>query len=239
MARRGNRVDDTVDAQEEKQDDERPRRRRGSSEDEAPAKKSRSPQGGWGEFDKARKGIQSNAFPEFWKPVEEETLVKFLDDAPFASYGLHWFDEIRKGRKGFECLATQPDPEPCPACDLLSDNARLQVLFNLVVFDEETGDAEVRVLRCGVTLANQLKSLAESRNGPLTKHYWDISASGSGGSYSANCNVVKERDLTEDWDLKPLTEDEIESFNAERYDAGLIKFPTKAELKRVVEDLLD
>lgn len=221
-----------------------------SNEDRETKRRRATASGGWGEFKKTREATKSSKFADIWKPSETETLVKFLDDAPFASYGLHWFDEIAKGRKGFECIkGIEGDgygkKNECPACDLLNDNPKLNALFNVVVFDttdpdsSSYGEFSVKVLKCGVTLTEQLQGLAESeRTGPLTKLYWEITASGKGGSYSANCAPIKERDVVEDWEIEPLTEDDLDTARKSAFGPEYVEYPTLSELKKIVESIL-
>ncbi len=222
---------ENTDAEYEDDDDEDepPRRGKKSSRGKAPP----PIKGGWGEFQRQRKANTQAFFPERFTPTEEETLTKFVDDEPFASYALHWFAEL-SGRKGFVCLK-----EDCPPCDNLGDSPGTKVAFNVIVFDED-GEPSNKVLICGVKLAGQLEKIANSKQGPLSRHY--ISISKSGNSFQTTSyvtNVVKERDVEEDWEIEPLSKTELKEFKAKAYDASVITYPSRKEMKEVVRELSD
>lgn len=264
-ARRGSAApDDTPEWPAKSDDDEAPaprgRARRGSartseSSEGASAPKRARGRSGWDnveEQQKVTKTTSSDYVPKetIWKPDEEVTLVKFVEDAPFVSYAQHWINSKPKGRAGWECIAPLPyDETPediakygevgdCPLCETLDESPRMQVMFNVIIFNEEKEDWEYRVLRAGVTLTDQLKSLNDGRHGPLSSHYWEMSATGTKGSYSPNCLVVKDRDLPEDWDLEPLTDAQMETLLAGAFDESVISFPTSKQLEDLLDDML-
>jgi len=184
-----------------------------------------------------------------WKPGEEFTLVKFVADEPFVSYAQHWINAKPKGRAGWECIAPLPYDDDdsdkygevgdCPLCEFLDDGPRMQVMFNVIIFNEDLDEWEYRVLRAGVTLTDQLKALNEGRHGPLSKFYWEIMATGTKGSYSPNCSVVRDRDLPEDWDLDPLSEDAVEELTANAYTEDIISFPTYKQLEDLIDEMME
>lgn len=237
--------------------DERPSRRRSSSSDsdDSGPKRARGRRG-WGAADEQHAVTKSSGtgyVPKemIWKPDEEFTLVKFVADEPFVSYAQHWINSKPKGRAGWECIAPLPYDDTdegyekygevgdCPLCEFLDDGPRMQVMFNVIIFNEEIDEWEYRVLRAGVTLTDQLKALNEGRHGPLSKYYWEIMATGTKGSYSPNCSVVRDRDLPEDWDLDPLTDDEIAEMTAEAYDEDIITFPTYLQLEDLIDTMME
>ena len=259
--RRRSRDDDDEDEDDEDDEEEeepRSRRRKSSAskrrrprdddddddddEDERPRKKSKKRKannvGGWGGYHQTK--AKGSNYADRWKPGKDETLVKFIEDEPFATFNLHWFNEIKEGKKGFICLESPSLDldEECPACDM-SHRPSPKALFNVVVFDED-GDPELKVLDAGTRLAGQLEQVHTGKSGPLSKHYWAMTASGTGGQYSANVNVVKARDIEEDWGFEPLTKDEIEEFieNAHVLE-DVDQIPDRKEFKQVMRDLDD
>lgn len=241
-------------------------RRRGGSE-EAPSRRRSSGGGedsgptrargrrGWGSVEQNKEHTKStggNYVPKetVWKPDEEITLVKFVSDEPFVSYAQHWINSKPKGRAGWECISPLPYDDTdegyekygevgdCPLCDFLDESPRMQVMFNVIIFNEEKEDWEYRVLRAGVTLTDQLKALNDGRHGPLSKNYWEIMATGTKGSYSPNAQLVRDRDLPEDWDLDPLTEEDIERLTEDAFDETVISFPTLRQLEDLVDEML-
>ena len=101
-------------------------------------------------------------------------------------------------------------------------------------------DLVLRAGDAGTRLAGQLEQVHTGKSGPLSKHYWAMTASGTGGQYSANVNVVKARDIEEDWGFEPLTKDEIEEFieNAHVLE-DVDQIPDRKEFKQVLRDLDD
>lgn len=239
-------------------EDERPsRRRRGSSDEDDSDRPSRARgRRGWGAADEQHSITKSSTtgyVPSdmIWKPDDEFTLVKFVADEPFVSYAQHWINSKPKGRAGWECIAPLPYDDTdegfekygevgdCPLCEFLDDGPRMQVMFNVIIFNEDTEEWEYRVLRAGVTLTDQLKALNEGRHGPLSKYYWEIMATGTKGSYSPNCSVVRDRDLPEDWDLDPLSDEEIAELTAEAYDEDVVSFPTYRQLEDLIDTMME
>lgn len=240
-------------------EDERPsRRRRGSSDAEDDSDRPSRARGrrGWGAADEQHSITKSSTtgyVPSdmIWKPDDEFTLVKFVADEPFVSYAQHWINSKPKGRAGWECIAPLPYDDTdegfekygevgdCPLCEFLDDGPRMQVMFNVIIFNEDTEEWEYRVLRAGVTLTDQLKALNEGRHGPLSKYYWEIMATGTKGSYSPNCSVVRDRDLPEDWDLDPLSDEEIAELTAEAYDEDVVSFPTYRQLEDLIDTMME
>lgn len=187
--------------------------------------------GGWEHFNKLRK--ENSNFPEEFKPTDDEQLVKFLDDVPFTSYKLHWFQEIRQGQKGFMCIG-----ENCPACEAGDSNPALKALFNVVLFEPD-GSAEVKVLVAGSRLGATLEAVATSKKGPLTKHYYGISKSGPKKNPTYVVSDYRERDLEKEWEIEPLSREEIKQFSKQKFGPEYYekKAPSRKELRAVVRDV--
>lgn len=218
---------------DEEDDDDEPRKGKGRRVSENVA--------GWGGYKKARE--KTSSFAQKWKPeVGTDSVVKFLDDEPFASYAIHWFDELGKGKKkGWMCLESIGE-ERCPACSV-GDRPKGKALFAVVAYNDD-GEPESQILEAGTWLADQLENLAESKNGPLSKHYWVITPSGGGkkGPVNYSLSVLKERDEEEwdDWELDPLTDDELEEFGEVEHTLDEVeKVPSYKEFKAVVDSLDD
>lgn len=259
--RRRRARDDDDDEEDDEEEEERPRRRgaraekpaRGrrrsardddddEEEEERPRrKKSSRSAAGWGHYQKAKE--KTSKFTNGWKPSpdDDESLIKFLDDEPFGSYAVHWFMELPRGtKKSWMCLESLPDPEPCPACEI-GDSPKGKALFRVAVFDDE-GQPEVRVLEAGTWLADDLEKKASSKLGPLSKHYWSISASGGGntGPVRYSLESFRDRELEEDWGFPPLSEEELEELEEVTFELeDLEQVPNRSEFKKVVRSLDD
>lgn len=219
--------------EDEDDEDEKPRRRARSrdedddedaeDEDEEPRNASIA-KAGWGA---AKKNTTSGDFAnEFKFDDGVETLVKFLDDEPFASYKEHWIE--RKGKKSFMCLGSNA----CPLCKV-GDIARGKTAFNIAVLSGD--EVEVQALVCGPRLLKQIETLHKGKNGPLTTHYWSLTRTGKKSETSYPMQVVKARDL-EDWDLE---EDDIlkDLKGLKLYTADIFKPMSKSALKEVADEI--
>lgn len=227
------------------QEDEetKPRRGRGrsSKDDEEP----QEVRGGWGAW-RDNKAKYSNFGEEFKVDYKRRYLILILDDEPFATFGQHWLDDMPpKTRKSYICLGMD-----CPLCDVLGDEARPLALFNVVEFvetkrgDETIMEPKLKVWQIGSSIAGQLEDLSEDpKTSPLSDHYWQVSKSkqgtGKGGSTVYSISMVKERDLEEDWNLAPLTDDEFEALKAKSFDSTYVKRDTRSDLQEIADDLAE
>lgn len=188
-------------------------------------------QRGWNAYaDQKKKGGE---FADNFTPSEELTLIKFLDEVPFDSYREHWVDELKAGtRKSRTCLG-----DDCPLCEI-GHQARLRVCFNIIDWSD-VDKPVLKVWLVGVRLAESIKNFAEQpKTSPINEHgrYWSISRTGKGNKTEYNLNPVKSRDLDEDWDRDPLTEDEIEDLG-QGQDGPFSKHESYDELAEVADQI--
>jgi hypothetical protein len=179
-----------------------------ASEDDAQESKVTKPaQSGWDSAEKALKSEKSDDYIQDLKFDEEPVLVKFIGDGPFKVYRQHWIE--RQGKKSFVCLE-----DDCPLCEILGDEPRNKFSFTVAILSE--GAPEIRVLTASPTLFRQLKAAHEdARKGPLNKHFWALSRTGTGPKTTYIIDMVRARDLEEEWDLNPVALDEaLEEFEA-------------------------
>lgn len=194
-------------------------------EDEAPARK--VVRGGWNAIDQVKTGTTDYAIR--LKLSEETQIIKFIGDAPYASYGQHWLE--RSGQKSFICLG-----EDCPLCKA-GDRPAKRSAFNVALLAE--GEEPVlRSLEVGPRVIDQLKNFHNSdRTGPLDKHYWAISRTGKGATSSTLLQMVKAADL-EEWGISALTEEELAEFKETAYTSDIIKVPSKRDLMQIASEEL-
>lgn len=200
-------------------------------EPETPAARSSSlVRPGW---DTAKKKIKEvkKTYADDWLPPEGSTLVKFLEDEPFASVGSHWVDEIKEGQRSFYCLE-----EDCPLCDV-GQRVMVYIYFNVVELPVKGGKPEVKALRASPTLATQIEEAHNSARGPLSRHYWMITRKnikrGKGSKTEYTLDGFKARDLADDLDLDPAAiAASLEG--AEPYTADIIKLPSREDLEEIV-----
>lgn len=188
--------------------------------------------GGWQQVD-ALKSTDSN-YAQRLKVSEEVQVIKFIEDEPYAAWHQHWVE--RDGQKSFVCIR-ELEERGCPICEL-GNRPSQRVAFNVLLMNVG-GPSALRSLEIGPRVVDQLRNLNKApQTGPLTKHYWAISRTGKGATTSYNLQVIRERDIAEEWKIEPLSEAVLAKHKEEKYDSSIIKVPTYAELLAIAsEDL--
>lgn len=187
--------------------------------------------GGWSTVDEL---AQDSGYAQRLKVSEEIQVVKFLSDEPYAAWHQHWIE--RDGQKSFICIR-EMEERGCPICE--SGNRPSQrVAFNVALLAPNATPLN-RSFEVGPRVVDQLRNLNKApQSGPLPKHYWAVSRSGKGATTAYNLQVVRERDLLEEWLITPLTEDVYAKLSEAKYTSEIIKVPTYAELFAIAsEDL--
>lgn len=200
------------------------------SEDVAP-KHGTTVQAGWGAADAALKPKrESGDYPTDFRFSEQQQLVRFLENEPFAVYDQHWIDRT-EGKRSFVCLG-----DDCPLCTILGDKARAKFAFNVLVLSDE--EPNVQILTAPPTFARQLRAANDDpRRGPLTKFYWSISRQGSGPQTTYTLDRVRGTDLAEEWDLDP---EKVEGIATEStlYTNDAIYVNERTELLQIARSLV-
>lgn len=175
---------------------------------------------------------ESSSYASNFKVSDEEVLVKFLDDAPFVTYYQHWLQEL-DGKKSFVCSGAD-----CPLCEI-GDEPRFLAAFN--VADLRDGEPEVKVWEASPQPAGEIQEMAKNaRFKPINRDdlYFAVSRKkGKNGFWSYTLVPVKDRDLEDDWDIEPLTGDELDDLMDKRYDESIVRISTREDLLDVVEEL--
>lgn len=190
---------------------------------------------GWGAAEKVK--TADSAFAQRLKLGDDPVIIKFLEDEPYASFRFHWIE--RQGQKSFTCIADL-DPKGCPLCDAGS-RPSTRFAFNVALLEPDT-DPMVKSYEVGPRAIDQLKNFhTNPTQGPLSKHYWAVSRTGKGTTSATNHQVVKERDLTDDWEgINPLNERDIRDLRSQAYSPEIIQIPERKTLQAVaIEDLDD
>ena len=213
----------------------------GDSEDSAPKGRRRTAQAekpkvvkpkvaaGWDAADAAK----SDDFPDELTVTDEAILIHFLDDEPFAVYKQHWIE--RKGKKSWICLK-----DNCPLCEDIGDRPSAKILFNVVDFTDP--DKPVNMLwTVGSRVSTTLKNLNKDKKvGPINRDdiYFSVSKTGSGTKTVTVVTPVKARDLVEDWEIEPLSAEEIDDFDAKAYESDVVEYHTKNQLTEIADEIL-
>jgi hypothetical protein len=212
-----------------KDDDEitaKPRPARVADEDDAP-KARRVVRSGWSGVDSVKTGDSNYAVR--LKLTEDTQIIRFIGDAPYASYGQHWLE--RSGQKSFVCIG-----EDCPLCKAGSRPSKRHN-FNVALLTEGE-DPALRSLEIGPRVIDQLKNFHNSdRTGPLDKHYWAISRTGKGATSSTLLQMVKAADL-EEWGLAVITPEQLAELTEGAYTEEIIQVPSKRDLMQIASEEL-
>ncbi|MGW3860273.1 hypothetical protein ACWEDZ_02145 [Streptomyces sp. NPDC005047] len=170
---------------------------------------------GWDDVDK----IASAAGGDMYlKVTENRTVIKILADGPFDVFASHWIDEIEDGSKSVRCWGN-PD---CPLCQIGDKAKRFSACFDVVSLEDPDYPA-FKTWDVGIKIARQLKDIAtDSKRGPLDRPdlYFTIRKETKKKSVEYTLERVKERDLEEEYNVSPLTEEALERFRAERHEYG-------------------
>lgn len=188
---------------------------------------------GWGNVDTTKQA--DSPYAQRLKVEEKPVIVKFLEDEPYTSYRQHWVE--RQGQKSFTCLA-DIHPQGCPLCDA-GHRPSARFAFNVALMSED-GETVVRSYEVGPRAIDGLKNFHQDpRQGPLPKHYWAISRSGKGPTSQTNHQMVRDRDLEEEWNITPLTESDLESIKGQAYDASIVPIPNRKTLVDIATEEMD
>ena len=196
-------------------------------EDEVPDRSSLI-QKGWGAAKKAMS--ESSNFTNDFRFTDEPALVKFLSNEPF-TFKQH-FLEKKSGKKSYVCLGKE-----CPLCRVLGDTPSNKFAFPIVNLDAE--GYPVQLLVAGPRLCGMLEKMdADTRQGPLVKNFYTLARSGTKSSTSYAVQMVKPRDLAEDFDLDlEEVEDFLDKVKTPGPEAVFVN--SKSELLDIAHDLSD
>jgi len=219
---------------EEAADEDTPRRSRRAATSDDDADESDRPvlSGGWDGFEKTKAEVPSQ-FGEEFKIPEGDTVVKFLDEGPFVTYKQHWVEGLPQGsKKSWVCVG-----DDCPLCDIGNDVA---VISGFNIFHLQQRKNLYILLR--ITAASAIANLsAKKASSPINRDdlYWvitkEVKGQGRQKKTITSFHPVKERDLEEDWEISPLTDDQIEKAEANVLTAKAIYTHSRSELAEVAE----
>jgi hypothetical protein len=202
-------------------------------EETAPARPANAPRiirRGWGAVEQAK--TADSPFAQRLRVAEEPTIIKFVEDEPYATFRQHWLE--RQGQKSFTCIA---DIEDCPLCKA-GNRPATRFAFNVVLLSPDT-EPLLKSYEVGPRVIDQLKNFhTDPRQGPLSKHYWAVSRSGKGATSATNHQLVKERDLDE-WKIEALTETDIKALRKQAYGPEIIQIPSRKDLLKIAVEELD
>lgn len=169
---------------------------------------------GWG----GAKQMQSQ-YSDFMNRLvmkEETKIIRFMDDAPFATVAMHWFDRgSGKKKQRQSVLCRGGGAKGCPLCSI-GDQPKVSYNFNVV---ELTDGAPVHWnLECGVRLFKDIEKAAKNpKFGPLSAKFYAYTREGM----SQNDTKYKLDVIRRESDIEEL---------AEEYSLGEINVPDWEEI---------
>lgn len=215
-------------------EDDRPRRRRSRRDDDDEPKRGTTTLGGrgWGGYDTVKSVGGSYNRP--WTLPDDPTIVKIMDEEPFANYAEHWVT-LSEGKRSFTCLG-----DNCPLCDA-GVQRQSATCFNILVF-ENPEKPTLEFWKVSKTVAATLKTFSENKaTSPLNREdlYFEVfKTKGRGGNSRTSIQKVKARDLLEDYDIDPLTDEELEDFESKMFEEEDVTYVrTRSELRDIANDL--
>jgi hypothetical protein len=215
-------------ADEDDDDDDAPVRK-ATKVAEAPRRLIR---GGWEGVSQLKSSITDSSYAQRLKIAEEPIIIKFLEAAPYAAYRQHWME--RTGQKSFTCIANL-DERGCPLCES-GNKPSNKFAFNVILLTQGE-DPVLRSYEVGSRVIDQLKNFNDDpRQGPLPKHYWAVSRSGKGATTATNHQLVKARDLEEEWGVQDLSEDDLGKFLRSAYTDEIVPIPSRKELLAIASE---
>lgn len=208
-------ADYSDDEDEDDVEDEQPARRgRATKVKDEPRRSSRKGNSGWGGVAEAK-----DALGDFAKDLKleqnEEILIHFGEDEPFDVYKQHWIE--RKGKRSFTCAIAEKGDD-CPLCDV-GDKPSPQVAFNVISLADPDEPALFRWV-VGVKIATMIEDFAkDKKTSPINglNQYFAVKRTKKNDSWNTTVVPVKARDLVEDYDCEPLTQDEIDDLMKDAY----------------------
>lgn len=215
-----------------------------ADEDDAPAPRAAKPatgsklrvRRGWSAGEQVIDSTSS--FAQNFKPSEGTTVIKFLEDEPYASYSRHWVERVVGGKKQtrtYTCLDSVG--QPCPLCEQLGDRPQAVSAFNIAIVGDD-GEVSLKSWDVGVKIFRQLQTFhRDPKIGPLTKGFYGVTKSGRGQNSTTTVIPIKASMLLEDYDIQPPTEDQFDALG--RYDEEIVDIPKKSALQEIADELSD
>lgn len=189
---------------------------------------------GWGAIGKLRSAQRGEA----WKPPygddKDEAIIKFLEDEPAVVYDQHFLAKAVPSttKRSFNCIGDE-----CPL-DEIGDQPKAQIVFNIAVWENGKWKAAHWIMshKLSKTVEKYAKDPRTSPiNGP--ERYFSTIKVGE-KTTTPSLTPVKERDLKDDWNVEPMTEDDLTRVRKGMVDASIVQFPTLAELDKIADEIL-
>lgn len=212
---------------------------------------------GFNAFKNATKESARNKdFGTFTVDYDKKYVIAFMEAENFDFIYRHWVDVVgedgRTRQVPRNCIKDRPDGQECPLCQI-GHTPKPVALFNVIDLDEPD-KVQLWEVTTGIyeeidALASSLAQIPEDRGGPLELNsegvYVAVSKrksetkSGKGGVTKYKIERVKERDLSDDYGLDPLTEEQFMDAMDKLKTIDDIFFSSYDDLKKLADSLED
>lgn len=194
-------------------------------------------EGGWDESDKVFAG--GDFATNLRLKDGEEKVIRFLEDAPYASMRIHWL----RGRKGKQSFPCPGDPRKelkrngCPLC-AYGFEYKSEARFNVAVLTED--EPQVMSLAAGARMRKNLRGHHDSKHGPLTRKYYFFRRIGKELDTEYSFDVVRQPEhIAEDYEeLYIPTEEELDELVLFTEEHANKEFSPMAELRKVAQEMV-
>lgn len=232
----------------------------------APSRPSYSGGGGWG----AKFAPRRDTVAAPYLDVKEAKVIKILSEMPDLYYLQHF---MGPGKAPVMCYASgKANPEltiaqekmeeskaaglgDCPICTEAPGSASYGFLLNVI--DMTTDGDTIRKWTFGNNFKNILESLAqEDRTSPLNREiddngkyrplYFRVHQTKVNNAWQSTVHPLKADDLRDDYDIEPLTQEEVEAFQEKKYGEEVMFYwplnkmkefaPIVAEIKKKTDE---
>lgn len=162
-------------------------------------------------------------------------LIKFLEAEPVAHFYEHWVPTENGKKRPYVCLG-----DVCALCGI-GDRSKPVLMYNVVDMD----DGLVKVWKMSKDPAKRVEerfdeALEAKKDLADFNTYYAVSKKKGENNFTAyKVDVIKRRDVEEDFELEPLGESELEELLEEVYDDSIVYIPSVADLQKVAEDIRD
>lgn len=190
---------------------------------------------GWEGAERVRKSMPTD-FARSYKPGEQATIVKFFQDAPFATWKEHWCEWQPKGqKKSFVCLG-----DDCPLC-AIGHRVTYKEAHNVIDMSDSTNPVNA-VYIVGTRDSKTLRQKHnDERRGPINNenYYYEISRVGeidNPSSWQTSISAVSRRVLDEEWGIEPLSAAEIAEFATKAFTIKqTVQFSSRRDIEAAVD----
>jgi hypothetical protein len=194
---------------------------------------------GWGAGQQIMERKVSSEYAQALKLMDQEQIIKFIDDEPYANYYRHWVRRTSAAgapvNRPYVCL--QSVDQECPLCDSAGDRPQPVSAFNVALISDD-GVPTLRTWDVGPRAFNVVRKFATNASvGPLSKGYFAVYKVGEKTSTQTLLTPIRSGELESTYGIVEPTAEEIQAVG--RYDADIVQIPKLEELEEIAAEMAD